>query len=80
MDTQAIAALLEQNIAEAKVQVEGDGSHFNLLIVSPAFEGLRPVQKQQLVYQVINEKIADGSMHAVNMQLFTPEQWAAKNA
>lgn len=75
-----IKSLLEPHFDDAEIEISSDGSHFNLLIISDTFEGLLPIKKQQLVYAVINDKIADGSMHAVNMKLFTKAQWAAKNA
>jgi acid stress-induced BolA-like protein IbaG/YrbA len=33
------------------------------------------VKKQQFVYAPLNDKIADGSMHAVSIKTFTEEQW-----
>lgn len=75
MDPSLVKSLLEAAIAESDVQVEIDGSHCNLIVVSPAFEGLSPVKKQQLVYGALNEHIASGAIHAVNMKTFTPEQW-----
>lgn len=80
MDLNELKSLLQGGIENATVEVDGEGSHFNILIVSDAFEGLRAVRKQQIVYALINDRIADGSMHAVNMQLFTEKEWAAKNA
>ena len=80
MQLDDLKALLLEAFPESEVQVETDGSHFNLLIVSSAFEGIRPVKKQQMVYAVINEHIASGAMHAVNMRLFTPAQWAEQSA
>ena len=80
MEFEEIKSILEPHFENSHIEVSGDGSHFDLLIVSDAFEGLMPVKKQQLVYSVINDKIADGSMHAVNMKLFTQAQWASKNA
>ncbi len=80
MDYAEIKALLEPHFEDALIEISGDGSHYDLLIVSDAFEGLMPVKKQQLVYAAINDQIADGSMHAVNMKLFTHAQWASKNA
>lgn len=71
---------LAQHFDDAHIEVSGDGSHFDVLIVSDAFTGLRPVKKQQMVYAAINDRIANGSMHAVNMQLFTKDEWAARNA
>ena len=80
MEYADIKLLLEPHFEGAHIEVSGDGSHYDLLIVSDAFDGLMPVKKQQLVYAIINDKIADGSMHAVNMKLFTHAQWASKNA
>lgn len=75
MQTEQIKALLEAELADSQVDVVVDGSHLNLVVVSPVFEGLRPVKKQQLVYAVLADKIADGTLHAVNMKTFTPAEW-----
>ena len=45
---------------------------------SPAFEGKRPVQKQQMIYACLNELIASGELHAVSMQTYTPSQWQSQ--
>lgn len=78
MQPEEIKALLEQQIANSQVEVSVDGSHVNLIVVSPAFEGLNPVKKQQLVYGALSDSIASGLIHAVNMKTYTPEQWAAQ--
>ena len=49
MDPSLVKALLEGAIANSEVQVDIDGSHCNLVVISPEFEGLSPVKKQQLV-------------------------------
>ncbi|UTA48825.1 BolA/IbaG family iron-sulfur metabolism protein [Simiduia sp. 21SJ11W-1] len=74
MQPQEIKALIEAAIAESQVEVSIAGSHVNLVVVSPAFEGMRPVQKQQLVYKALSEQIASGVIHAVNMQTLTPAE------
>ena len=78
MQADQIKALLEAAIENAEVAVNVEGSHVNVEVVSPAFSGLSPVKKQQLVYAALNEQIADGSIHAVNMRTLTPEQKAAQ--
>ncbi|CAA0083631.1 Acid stress protein IbaG [BD1-7 clade bacterium] len=80
MQLEELSSLLSEAFPGADVDVESDGSHFNILIVSDAFEGIRAVKKQQMVYAVINDHIANGSMHAVNMRLHTPAQWAELNS
>ncbi len=55
---------------------EGSESHFKLLIVSHSFEGLRPIKRQQSVYQVLAEELA-GGVHALTMQTLTAAEWQA---
>lgn len=74
MEPQAVKQLLESALAGCTVDVEGDGRHFNIRVVGEVFVGKRPVQRQQLVYGVLNEKIAEGAIHAVNMTTLTPEE------
>lgn len=76
MDIQAITAQLEQHFPDAqRVHAEFEGSHLNVLIVSDEFKGLTPIKKQQRVYAALNERIASGEVHAVNMKTLTPDQW-----
>ncbi len=74
MQAEEIKTLLESQIADSEVEVNIDGSHVNLVVVSPAFEGLNAVKKQQMVYAVLNEQIASGAIHAVNMKTLTPAE------
>ena len=80
MQAQDIQALLADNLESCEVQVNGEGSHFDILVIGDVFEGLRPVQKQQVIYKVLNAHIADGSIHAVNIKTFTPAEWRAHSA
>jgi acid stress-induced BolA-like protein IbaG/YrbA len=76
MQSEEIKQLLSESIDATHIDVNVEGSHVNVVIVSPAFEGLNPVKKQQMVYAVLSQQIADGTIHAVNMKTYTPEQWA----
>lgn len=80
MQTEQIQALLHEQLADCDVTVSGDGSHFDVIVVGDIFQGLRPVKKQQLVYAVLNEYIASGAIHAVNMRLYTRDEWSANQA
>ena len=75
MTPDEIKVLIEQGIPGAEVEVRGDGGKFEVRVVAPAFAGLMPVRKQQLVYSCLNEQIASGAIHAVTMQTLTPEEW-----
>lgn len=77
MDAATVTALLEAHLQGCQVQVDGAGNRYDITVVGTVFEGKRPVQRQQLVYAGLAEQIANGSIHAVNIRTFTPEQWAA---
>ncbi len=57
-------------------EVSGDGQHFEAVIVSDAFDGLRSVQQHQKVYAALGDKMRE-EIHALSMKTFTPTQWAA---
>ncbi|MFT6681984.1 MAG: acid stress-induced BolA-like protein IbaG/YrbA [Haliea salexigens] len=78
MDAATVSVLLENHLQGCQVQVEGAGNRYDITVIGAVFEGKRPVQRQQLVYAGLAEQIADGSIHAVNIRTFTPEQWAAE--
>lgn len=80
MTIEEIKALLVAKLPGADIEVQSDGYHVDVVVVSAAFEGLMPVKKQQMVYAALNDKITDGSIHAVNMKLYTPAQWQAQAA
>lgn len=73
-----IEQVLTNVLAAEQVMVGSDGRHFEITVVSAQFEGQRPVKKQQLVYAALNEKIADGTIHAVMMKTLTPDEWRAQ--
>nr|HAT8713424.1 BolA/IbaG family iron-sulfur metabolism protein [Legionella jordanis] len=57
------------------VRVEGDGYHYQLTIVSNAFQGKTKVARQQWVYAKLKEYITTGSLHALSMKTLTKEEW-----
>ena len=66
--------LLADNDVE-HVEVEGDGYHYQLTIVSDVFLGKTRVARQQWVYARLNEYIVSGQLHAVNMKTWTKAEW-----
>ncbi|MEH6617564.1 MAG: BolA/IbaG family iron-sulfur metabolism protein [Porticoccus sp.] len=69
-----VKKLLLATLADCEVSVEGDGRHFDIMVVGDLFAGLRPVQRQQKVYSVLQGEISKGAIHAVNMKTLTPEE------
>ena len=56
------------------LEVLGDGQHFQALVVSPAFAGKSRVQRHQLVYAALGERMRE-EIHALSMQTLTPDEW-----
>lgn len=75
MQVEEVQTLLADHIPGCRAEVQVEGNHVHLVVVSDQFEGLGPVKKQQLVYGALNEAIADGRIHAVHMKTFTPAEW-----
>lgn len=78
MDAQTVKGLLQNQLPDCEFHVQGEGSNYNIAAIGDVFKGLRPVKKQQLVYAALSAHIADGSIHAVNIRTYTPEQWQAQ--
>jgi acid stress-induced BolA-like protein IbaG/YrbA len=58
------------------VEVQGDGQHFQALVVSSEFAGRSRVQRHQLVYAALGERMRE-EIHALSMRTLTPEEWRA---
>jgi acid stress-induced BolA-like protein IbaG/YrbA len=69
-----IHSFIEQGLPCDYVAVEGDGAHFEALIVSPEFRGKSRVQQHQLVYRALGERMRE-EIHALSMRTLTPEEW-----
>ena len=67
---------IEAGLACQHVEVMGDGQHFQALVVSAAFEGKTRVQRHQLVYGALGERMRE-EIHALSMRTLTPGEWSA---
>ena len=56
------------------LEVEGDGQHFSAVIVSAAFAGKRPIQRHQMVYAVLGDRMRE-EIHALSMKTLTPDEY-----
>lgn len=50
-------------------------THFRVLIVSNAFKGCLPLQRHRMVYELVQEQIDHGGLHALNISCKTPEEY-----
>jgi len=74
MDPQDIKQMIENGMQNSQVSVEGDGTHFEALIISVEFEGKSLIQRHKLVYEVLGDAMQE-QIHALSMKTYTPEQW-----
>ena len=68
-----IKRTIEAGLACEHISVDGDGQHFQALIVSTAFEGLSRIKRHQLVYGVLGDRMR-AEIHALSMQTVTPAE------
>lgn len=67
---------IAEGLACDVLEVEGDGRHFEALIVSALFEGKPRVARHQLVYAALGDRMRE-EVHALSMKTLTPAEWKA---
>ena len=77
MDPNEIGKLIAAGLDDAKVEVVGDGAHFEALVVSSEFEGKRSLARHQLVYKTLGSLVGN-EIHALSIRAMTPAEWEAQ--
>jgi acid stress-induced BolA-like protein IbaG/YrbA len=70
-----VRSYIEKGLQCTEVRVAGDGEHFEALVVSEAFRGKSRIQRHQLVYAALGERMR-AEIHALSMRTLTPEEAA----
>ena len=55
---------------------DGCGGKFDVIVVSPKFEGKPLLARQRMVNAILEEEMK--TIHALTQKTLTPEQWAKK--
>ena len=76
---ESIQSSIESGLACERVDVRGDGQHFEAIIVSQEFETLSKIRRHQLVYAALGARMRE-EIHALSMTTLTPAEWAERNA
>lgn len=71
---ESIRLNIAQGMATEHLSVVGDGAHFEAVVVSDAFVGKTRVQRHQLVYQTLGDRMRE-EIHALSMKTYTPQEW-----
>ena len=75
MTTEELRELIEGGLAGAEARVRSpDEVHFEAVVVASAFEGRRTIQRHQMIYSILGDRIG-GEIHALSMRTLTPSEW-----
>ena len=77
MTADELQSLISTGLPCDHIQVDGDGRHWEAVIVSREFEGKRLIQRHQRVYATLGARMHTDEVHALSMKTFTPAEWAA---
>ena len=77
MQAEQVEKLIADGLSCEELQVQGDGEHFEALVVSSLFAGKSRVQRQQLVNAALRPYFDSGELHALSMKTVTPEEWSS---
>lgn len=72
-----IKALIERGLPGAQVEVDGDGHHFEAIVVAKEFAGKSMLQQHQMVYAALGDKMRS-EIHALSFRTLTPEEYRAR--
>ena len=53
----------------------GGGDHWQLIVVSPAFEGKGLIDQHRMVNDALKVPLADQRIHALALKTYSPGQW-----
>lgn len=73
---QDIEGWIKDGMADTEVTVQGDGSHFDAVIINPGFEGKSLIQRHQMVYKSLGDRMK-ADIHALSMKTLTPAEHQA---
>ncbi len=71
---ESIQQSIAQGMPTEHLTVAGDGRHFEAVVVSEVFAGKSRVQRHQLVYQTLGDRMRE-EIHALSMKTYTPQEW-----
>jgi acid stress-induced BolA-like protein IbaG/YrbA len=79
MTSSELQQLIATGLSCQHLEVDGDGRHWQAVIVSPAFEGKRLIARHQMVYATLGQRMHTDEVHALSMKTYTPTEWASQH-
>lgn len=56
----------------------GTQDHYQLVVVSPLFEGKKMIEQHRIVKALFDADIQSGEVHALSLKTYTPEEWSRR--
>lgn len=76
MTPEQIKQYIESGLPDAEARVSGDdGTHFEAVVICPAFAGKPMLAQHRMVYATLGERMGT-EIHALSLRTLTPEQAA----
>jgi acid stress-induced BolA-like protein IbaG/YrbA len=80
MTPDEIKTILEAELSGCSATViSDDNTHFEAIVICEAFAGKRPLQRHQMVYSALGDKVG-GDIHALSIKALTQEENASGEA
>ena len=71
---QTLSTALPVSLVETQ-DLTGGGDHWQVIIVSAAFDGKGLLEQHRMVNEVLKEPLADQRIHALSLKTYSPAQW-----
>jgi stress-induced morphogen len=71
---QTLSKALPVTLVETQ-DLTGGGDHWQVIIVSSAFEGKGLLEQHRIVNEALKEPLSDQRIHALALKTYSPSQW-----
>jgi acid stress-induced BolA-like protein IbaG/YrbA len=80
MTPDELQRVIEEGLSSEYVAVQGDGRHFEAIVVSREFSGKNTLQQHRMVYDLLGNHFKTEAVHALSLKTYTPESWSKDTA
>ncbi len=71
MEIAEIKAMIESGLPDSRVDLTGDGTHFEVVVESESFSGKSRLQQHRMVYATLGDSM-EGAIHALSIRTRVP--------
>lgn len=76
MQAEEIVRRIQAQYPDARVETDGADCNFSVTVVSDAFAGKSPLQRQRPILALFKDDITSGALHALSVTARTPDEVA----